>query len=532
MLYFLIYYKGIKLKLLLGFTSGIMSSVISSYTPIIYSNIIEILLNKNNKKKNIYYYIKLYILYKILSNIFAGLRGYIFNINMYLMSVKIKKDILYKYITKDLTFFDKNGSDYINNLLVNDSSKLSELYSLNSNVIIRNLTQFLIITKILYSKSTKMYIVSFLLASCQLSIDHIYNKFFYEKNIKNTEELIKKQNDLVHDYIYKIESYRTLGLEDKVKDTWLNNQYNINKKKNTEAIYYGINLLLSQSLNSIIVILLIFYGVKKKINYKIIYNFLLYIDSIIQMINEFIIVKKHLIDNKYTISKINNLLTEPDTNEKWGEYTNDIKNCQIEFNNLNFSYDNNKYIFNNFNLIIPANKITGIYGTSGNGKSTLLKLLLGLYTPNSGNILINNLKIKDYDKNYYYNNIISYVGQDPILFDNLLNDSKSSYAQNNIIGNLYNYDELLYNKVSKLINDISYNSKMSGGQKQRVAICRAFMKKTKILVLDEPTSSLDNNNENKVLELLLDLYNTYNTTIIIVSHKSSNLNICHNLIEI
>ena len=519
------YYKGLELKLLLGFISGISSSYISSYTPIIYSYITEILLNKQKKKYNIKYYIYLFFTYKILSNIFAGLRGYIFNINMFMMSIRIKQDILSKYIKKDLIYFDKNSSNDTNNLLVNDSNKLSELYSLNSNVIVRNLTQFIIITKILFFKSKEMYILSFVLASIQLYIDHIYNKYYYEKSIQNTNDLITSQNDLIHDYIYKIETYRALGLEDNIKNKWLNNQNKINKIKNKEAIYYGINLLLSQSFNSIIISLIIYYGIKRKIKYNTIYTFLLYIDNIIQIINEIIIVKKHIIDNKISIHKINNLLNNNDENENWGNIisVNNFKS-EIKFNNICFSYNDSKYIFTNYNLIIPTNKISGISGKSGKGKSTLLKLLLGLYNPNSGNILINNIQIKNYDKNFYYNDIISYVGQEAILFNGT--------TEENIIGNLNTYNQHLYNKIIKLIEDIPNDTKMSGGQRQRVAICRAFIKNPKILLLDEPTSSLDEENENKVLDILLELYNENNITIILVSHKESTLKICHNLIKL
>ena len=339
------------------------------------------------------------------------------------------------------------------------------------------------------------------------------------------DKLIKNQNDLIHDYIYKIESYRALGLEDNVKKSWLNNQIDINKIKNKEALFYGINLLLSQSFNSILVTLIIYYGIKRNISYKIIYVFLLYIDNIIQLINDFTIVKSHIIENKNLIYKIENLLKSSDTNEEWGNIIpNNNFESEIRFNNVNFFYDENKYIFNNFNLIIPTNKITGIYGKSGKGKSTLLKLLLGLYNTNSGEIFINNIKIKQYNKKYYYNNIISYVGQDAILFN--------GSTEENILGNLDTYDKNLYNKIIKLIDDVPMNSKMSGGQRQRVAICRAFIKNSYILLLDEPTSSLDEENEQKVLKILLELYSDNNITIILVSHKLSTLKICHNLIEL
>ena len=107
--------------------------------------------------------------------------------------------------------------------------------------------------------------------------------------------------------------------------------------------------------------------------------------------------------------------------------------------------------------------------------------------------------------------------------------------KNNIIIDYQNYDIELFNYIKSLIEDIKItdnNINLSGGEKQRIAICRAFMKKTKILLLDEPTSALDEDNEKKVLELINDLHKKYKITIIIVSHKKSTLNICNKIVKI
>lgn len=519
-------FKGIKRYFVIGFLSGIISSYILSFQPIYYSKIIELLLKDENNDNLLYYYLYYYILYRIIGNIFAGIRGYIFTINIQIISNKIKKNILLSYFTKDLLYYDKNKPNETADILINHSNRLADFYLLNSNVFVRNIAQFIIITNILYNKSFKMYIITFLLAFLQFIIDNYYHKNFYEKAIHNTNKIVETQNEIITDYIYKIETYRSLGLENIVNKKWSDKQIENINIKNKEAMYYGIKLLISQTISSFIIIIIILYGLYNTIPYKIIFIFMLYRDNMTSIINELIDIRKNIIDNKNLITKVNDLLNI--NNSEWiGFYiptNNELFNPSITIKNLTFSYDDKKNIFNNLNLFIEYNKITGIRGESGIGKSTLLKILLGLYNINNDSVLFNNIKINYFDKNYFYKKLISYVGQEPILF--------SGTTEENILSDLDDYDINLYNKLKELIKDVPNDIKMSGGQRQRIAICRAFMRKPKILLLDEPTSSLDTENENKVLNILLELYNSYKMTIVIVSHKSTTLSICHNIIDL
>ena len=204
---------------------------------------------------------------------------------------------------------------------------------------------------------------------------------------------------------------------------------------------------------------------------------------------------------------------------------NDKDKCigNIKIDNLSFYYNNDIKILDNISLNISENKITAIKGESGIGKSTLFKLILGLYKPNSGKITIDDIDLKDFDKNYYYNNIISYVGQEPELLEGDI--------YSNIITRT-NYDRNLYSLVNKLIENINLNNtNLSGGQKQRIAIARAIMRKPKILLLDEPTSALDKDNEDKFMEIIKKIIEIYKITILIISHKTNTLNKCDNIID-
>jgi len=194
----------------------------------------------------------------------------------------------------------------------------------------------------------------------------------------------------------------------------------------------------------------------------------------------------------------------------------------ISIKKLSFSYDNNIKIFDDFNLNIKANIITGISASSGKGKTTLIKILLGLYSYD-GDIYIDNINIKTIDNNYFHNNLIAYVSQEPVLLSGSIYD--------NLISNLINIDTELLNYITTKLNISNINNtNLSGGEKQRISITRAFLRKPKILLLDEPTSALDYKNENNVLKLIKEFNNKYNITIIIITHSQKVLNICHNII--
>lgn len=190
----------------------------------------------------------------------------------------------------------------------------------------------------------------------------------------------------------------------------------------------------------------------------------------------------------------------------------------IEIKNLTKSYDK-KCILKNINLKINDNEQISIIGKSGCGKSTLLRCIARLEKIDKGQILIDNENVNNIKKFY---NKVGMVFQSFNLFENM------TVLENLIIApvklKMYSKNEAIklaknYLKEINLENKINeYPKNLSGGEKQRVAIIRALMEKPKILLLDEPTSSLDPQMKKEVLELVSKLKD-YNMTIIIVSHE-------------
>jgi ATP-binding cassette subfamily B protein len=212
----------------------------------------------------------------------------------------------------------------------------------------------------------------------------------------------------------------------------------------------------------------------------------------------------------------------------------DVKG-DIKFENVNFSYNskekNNsqKIVLENFDLHIPAGQRLGIVGTSGAGKTTLIKCLLRYFDIQSGGILIDGHKISQITQESLRANI-SIIPQDITMFHRSILENlqlaKYDASQDEIIEAC---------KKAKIHNDIlemseGYDSivgergvKVSGGQRQRIAIARAILKNAPILILDEATSALDTPTENLIQDSLNEVLETSGATVIAIAHRLSTL---------
>ena len=206
-----------------------------------------------------------------------------------------------------------------------------------------------------------------------------------------------------------------------------------------------------------------------------------------------------------------------------------IKDGSIEFKNINFSYKSNlrNIVLKNINIDITGKKMTALVGHSGSGKSTLLNLIPRIYDADSGEITIDNQTIKDLNLNSLRKEI-SIVDQNTTLFDdtiyNNIKYAKPDATDDEIfnaakISMCTDFIEKLENKFETIIGENGV--KLSGGEKQRLSIARALLKNSKIILLDEATSSLDSETEEKIQKAIEEL--TKNKTTIVIAHRLSTI---------
>jgi ATP-binding cassette subfamily B protein len=213
--------------------------------------------------------------------------------------------------------------------------------------------------------------------------------------------------------------------------------------------------------------------------------------------------------------------------EKFGEKSIDSLNGDIKFENVSFNYGNESNVLDNLTVNIPAKSKTAIVGSSGSGKTTMFNLLLKLYDPCEGRILIDGTDINDI-KEEDLRRHISVVRQEPVLFmmsikeNLLLANSKASQQEIESACKkafIHEYIESLPNKYDSVIGENGVN--FSGGQIQRIAIARALIKKSKIILFDEATSSLDNESQFYIKKAIDAI--AKECTVVIIAHRLSTI---------
>ena len=205
----------------------------------------------------------------------------------------------------------------------------------------------------------------------------------------------------------------------------------------------------------------------------------------------------------------------------------------IKFDNVSFSYNENREILKNVSLNVPSGKKIAIVGPSGAGKSTLGRLLFRFYDSNQGKILIDDQNINNCTQSSLRKNI-AVVPQDTVLFNESIyfniKYAKNSASKDDVVkaakmANIHDFINSLPDKYNTIVGERGL--KLSGGEKQRVAIARAVLKSPKIILFDEATSSLDSNSENKILQSMKEV--SKNITSLIIAHRLSTIKDADNI---
>ena len=248
--------------------------------------------------------------------------------------------------------------------------------------------------------------------------------------------------------------------------------------------------------------------------------------------------------NLYTLDTLQNIEDNAIANEQTSERLRLRE--KIEINNLSFEYDGQQSkegasVIDNLSLTILRGERIGIKGASGAGKSTLMNLILGLYTPTSGEILIDGIKLDSTTRRKWQNSI-GYVPQNVFIADSTLAENIAlGIAPQNIdrqrveevleMASLKQFTEGLAEGLDTMIGESG--CRVSGGERQRIGIARALYSQPDILFFDEATSALDKETEqsvNKSIETLS--VNNRNLTIVVIAHRETSLGYCDRIINI
>lgn len=201
---------------------------------------------------------------------------------------------------------------------------------------------------------------------------------------------------------------------------------------------------------------------------------------------------------------------------------------QITLRNVDLHYDRIKAL-DRINIKIPVNKTIALIGESGSGKTTVANLIAGLFTPDSGDVIIDETPLSHYNLNSFRNKI-GYISQESVIFNDTIYNNITFWAEPTP-ENLKRFEETLeraslkdfiLSLPEKELTNLGDNGMLiSGGQKQRISIARELFKNCEILILDEATSALDSETERIIQENIEKLHGSY--TMIVIAHRLSTI---------
>jgi ABC-type bacteriocin/lantibiotic exporter with double-glycine peptidase domain len=349
----------------------------------------------------------------------------------------------------------------------------------------------------------------------------------YEKNVNDNESYLLEILNNIDKIIYRGQTMKEVNIFQNKTNNSIDSAFKFYSNTN----YHGIMMhVIFYILIFICVGYIIMLFFQKKIDIIIFITFfttlLLYRDkmsTVVQQIPDFI---EFLGRSDSVLKYFRTMPEDYDSILQKKNFEEDLDFRNIRFENITFKYTTNtKYIFENLTMYLDTDdKIIGITGLSGNGKSTFAKMILKMYRPTAGSIYIGDVNIESIDADYIRKHI-TYVNQNSKLFDKKVVDN-ILYGCNDIDVCSSHLKEIMrYPKVSELFKNMDIYNKnagslgdnLSGGQRQVVNIISGLVNPSKILILDEPTNALDGELKREILNLIKD-FKKHKQCIIIITH--------------
>ena len=447
----------------------------------------------------------------------------------YVMSSYIKNtvnylrcDIFTKILNKDMKdFFLDNSGKYIS-ILYNDIKIIEDSLLNNIFLVISSFISFIISLLFLFSISPSIVIFIVIFGILGFVIPNaLSKKLIIEKNnySHNLEEITSVTKDLFSGF----EVIKGFNIGSKINTIFKNSSNTVESTKKKcsilESIIKGFSLSFSVTVYLGVLILGGYLMYKGEISVGTAIIIIQLSTHIVGPVKTSISLINQIKSVSLIADKIDEILY--DSCEDIEEVSLPKFENSIEVKKLDFSYTNDRKALNNINLTFEKNKKYAIVGESGCGKSTLIKLLMRYYKDYNGDILIDNKDIHKIFSNDLYKNM-SMIQQNVFMFDDSIKENIKLFAN-------YSDEEVLSicdrsglsNLISRLPDGINSlvgenGNKLSGGEKQRIAIARSLINNTKILILDESTSALDNETAYNLESSLLSINDL---TLIVVTHK-------------
>jgi subfamily B ATP-binding cassette protein MsbA len=466
-----------------------------------------------------------------------GISLYIAKLLMINVSEEVKKliqiDMLKSFIKADTEIIEtKHSGNYISNLNF-DVNQITRMLSEAFLSIFKDGLTLLGLLIVMFVQNWKLSLIAIIM----IPLASITAKILGKRMNKVSTEAQEKSGDLNRYLIDLFKNHKIIKIfqrEDYEKNRSEKFVNNLKEKSEKIAAVYIRSAPIMEILTGLMIAILIFYSGKLILNEEIgINNFFSFLAAMMLAYQPVKTLTKVNVAIEQGLAAAKRILPIIDSKNLIKENV-DGKNLvfshgNIVFEKINFSYKSNvdNQVLKNISLKFSGGKMTALVGHSGSGKSTILNMIPRIYLPDNGNIKIDGQDISEINLASLRKEI-SIVDQNTTLFDDtVMNNIK--YAKPEATDEeVFEAADLAMCKEFIDNLDEGYNTmigengvKLSGGEKQRLSIARAFLKKSKIILLDEATASLDSETEDKIQKALNELTN--NKTTIVIAHRLSTI---------
>ena len=548
---FISYYKPHKKMFVLDMLASLFISIIGLCYPIITKNMLNVWIGNEEKGYEarpdliIIFGCVVLLLYvaRYLLRFFIQYEGHMIGVHM---QAQMRSDMFNKLQKLPFKFYDNNETGMIMSRLTNDLMDVSELaHHGPENIIICSV---MIIGSFIYlcTINWMLTLIIFVCVPILILISYNLRKKMIDAFMESRKS-IAKINASVESSITGIRVTKAFNNsnQEKIKFEESNNDFIEARRKSYKAmgLFHSSTNFVTDVFNVFIIVaggLFIIYSASSFLGIELTVGdytaFVVSISLFISPVQTLIAFMEQLEDGVTGFKRFLEIMDCEEEKDKDGATTLDVKEGEIIFKNVNFSYNDEKDILKNISFKInPGTKIA-LIGPSGGGKTTICHLIPAFYKVNSGEILIDGININDVTLESLRHKI-GIVQQDVFLFSGSIKDNilygKPTATMEEVIdacknANLYDFVMTLPNGFDTEVGERGV--KLSGGQKQRLSIARVFLKNPKILILDEATSALDNTTEILIQKSLDELCK--GRTTIIVAHRLSTIKNAEKIIVI
>ncbi len=532
--------KHIYKILLAAFFSIIVASSTSAIAWLLDPAIEKIFIEKDQK---LIFIIPLAI---IIAFTAKGVSLYLAKLLMIIVGEEVKKQLqtnmLDSFIVADTQLIEsKHTGKYISNLNF-DVSQITRMLSEAFLSVFKDGLTLIGLLIVMFIQNWKLSLIAIIM----IPLASIIAKVLAKRMGKVVTEAQEKSGDLNRYLIDLFKNHKIIKIFQRENFEKIRSEKFVNDLKNKtlkiSAVYIRSTPVM-EFLTGIMIAILIFYSGKLIINEQLgINNFFSFLAAMMLAYQPVKSLTKVNIMFSQGLSAAKRILPIIDTKNEIFSKESDkkikLESGNISFRNVSFFYKSNleNKVLQNINIEIKGGKMTALVGHSGSGKSTLLNMIPRIYDPIDGKIEIDNQDLKKVSLDSLRKQI-SIVDQNTTLFDDTIFNNIKYANPNASDEEIYNAAKLSMceNFITKLPDGFNTiigenGTRLSGGEKQRLSIARAFLKESKIILLDEATSSLDSETEQQIQEALSKL--TYNKTTIVIAHRLSTILKSHKIFVI